>query len=84
MAVSPEWVEYLEAGLSKGMEPVRQNCLALDSATTRVSCLSKGTSSPARQRQEPDRLLEHCPATALEIHNAAEIMEEGAADYADT
>jgi hypothetical protein len=63
VAVSPEWVDIQKRELSKGMAPVRQNCLALDSATTRVSYLSKGTSSPARQRQEPDRLL--CPATGI-------------------
>jgi hypothetical protein len=59
------------------MAPVRQNCLALDSATTHVSYLSKG-SLPQRGRGKNQIVyLEHCPATALEIHNAAEITEGG-------
>jgi hypothetical protein len=56
VAVSPEWVEYLEAGIVQrdGAGPAELPCPGLGNHSREL--FVERQSSPARQRQEPDRL----------------------------
>jgi hypothetical protein len=85
VAVSPEWVEYLKAGIVQGdgTGPAELPCPGLGNHSRELSV--EGHVFPreaeARTRSSTWSIVRR---RAPEIHNAAEITEEGAADYADT
>ena len=76
-------VEHLEAGIAQGDGTGPAELPALDSATTRLSCLSKGTSSPSEAEARPDRLLGTLSGDGARDSQCSGNHRRRCADYAD-
>jgi RES domain-containing protein len=86
VSVSLERVlDFTKSGLPRKLVAIRQNCLAPDdlSPSMELGDLLRGRSiqglvfrSAVGRGKNLIVYLEHCPADALEIHNAAELMKK--------
>jgi hypothetical protein len=78
-------LDLSKRGLPKALTSVRQNCLAADDLVPSMELGDllrtrsiQGLVFPSAVGRGKDLIvyLEHCPAAALEIHNAAELMKK--------